>query len=450
MISIKKLVLCIAISCLASVGSALADTYDLVELYQSALTYDADIAAAESAYVAEQEQENIALANLLPQIDADASIGHTNDEIKKGPNVSDSYKSTTYGVSLTQPLFNMPRWYDLSASEYGSSRAEAEFLTAQQNLILKVSEAYFNVLRAEEDLIASQALETAVKRQYEQAKEQFEVGLIAITDVHEAKASYDSSQTTRIRAEGALTIARETLSRITGQYAIDLKTLSDTYETTIDPTDSIESWVNSAIENNPSVIAAHFNAKALEMGYKSKRAVHYPTLTLTAGFDNTNLDEVKSGIFNNNVETEAERGTVFINLNLPIYAGGGTSAASKRARLLSEQAMHQLTAAQRSAEIETRSEFINLRTNSQTVDSLKQNIISRESALEATREGYNVGTRNIVEVLDAERNYFTALRDYASARFDFIISSLKLKQAAGTLHEEDLAAINESLILQAN
>ncbi|WP_197474031.1 TolC family protein, partial [Oleiphilus sp. HI0066] len=220
MISIKKLVLCIAISCLASVGSALADTYDLVELYQSALTYDADIAAAESAYVAEQEQENIALANLLPQIDADASIGHTNDEIKKGPNVSDSYKSTTYGVSLTQPLFNMPRWYDLSASEYGSSRAEAEFLTAQQNLILKVSEAYFNVLRAEEDLIASQALETAVKRQYEQAKEQFEVGLIAITDVHEAKASYDSSQTTRIRAEGALTIARETLSRITGQYAI--------------------------------------------------------------------------------------------------------------------------------------------------------------------------------------------------------------------------------------
>ena len=449
MTSLKKLILCSSISCFASVGTAMADTYDLVQLYQSALTYDAETAAAESAYKAEQEQENTALANLLPQINANASKGFIDSEVKKGPNPSDSYESTTYGVSLTQPLFNMPSWYGLSAAEYGSSRAEADYLAAQQNLILKVAEAYFNVLRAEEDLIASQALETAVKRQYEQAKEQFDVGLIAITDVHEAKASYDSSQTTRIRAEGALTIARETLSRITGQYATDLKTLSDTYETTIDPTDSVESWVNSALENNLSVVAARFGVQALEMDYKAKRSGHYPTLTLTAGYEDTNLDEVKVGALGN-VETEAEQGSVAINFNLPLYSGGATSAASKRARLLSEQAEHQLTAAQRAAEIETRSEFINLRTNSQTVDSLQQNIISRESALEATREGYNVGTRNIVEVLDAERNYFTALRDYASARFDFIISSLKLKQAAGTLHEEDLAAINESLILQAN
>ena len=439
-----KLILSTGVACAIGTNTAYAETYDLAQMYQSAISYDADIAAAESAYKAEQEQENSALAGLLPQLEATASKGFVDREVKEGSGNSDSYETTAYGVTLTQPLLSMPSWYNLSAAEYGSARAEAEYLAAQQDLILKVAEAYFDVLRSEVDLTASRALETAVKRQYEQAKEQFDVGLIAITDVHEAKASYDSSQTTRIRVEGALTIARETLSRITGQYTMNLKSLSEAYPISVDPTEKIDSWVASALENNLSVIAAQFGVKAFEADYKSKRSGHYPTLTLTAGLNDTTLDNYKQPTINGTAETEESN--IALNFNLPLYSGGATQAASKRSRFLAEQARHQLTSAQRSAEIQTRSEFINLRTNVQTVESLQQNIVSRESALEATREGYNVGTRNIVEVLDAERNYFTALRDHASARFDFVISSLRLKQAAGTLTQEDVLAINEYLI----
>lgn len=436
-------------ACLLSLNSAHAETFDLAQLYQSAISYDAEIAAAQSAYNAEQAQEKAAVAGLLPQINATASKGFVDKEAKKNAS-SDSYQSTTYGVSLSQSLFSLPTWYTLSAAEYGSKRAEADYIAAQQNLILNVAEAYFNVLRAEEDLTASRALETAVKRQYEQAKEQFDVGLIAITGVHEAKASFDSSQTTRIRAEGALTIARETLSRITGQYATHLKELDANYPISIDPNDSIQSWVNSALENNLSVIAAQFGVKSLEADYKSKRSGHYPTLTLTAGYEDSSLENYKASSATGNIDTESDQTSIALNLNVPLYLGGATQASSKRARYLAEQAKHQLTAAQRAAEIETRSEFINLRTNVQTVESLQQNIISRESALEATKEGYNVGTRNIVEVLDAERNYFTALRDYANARFDFVISSLKVKRAAGTLHERDLEEINNYLVGASN
>jgi outer membrane protein len=438
--TLGKLILSAGVVFFASHGPVHAESYDLVTLYKSAIDYDADTAAAKAAYFADQEGEGIALAGLLPNINASAQGGRIDDEVKKGALPSDSYKSSQYGLTLSQPLFSMPEWYALSSAEFNSARAEAAYLSAQQSLILNVAEAYFNVLRAQEDVTASRALETAVKRQYEQAREQFEVGLIAITDVHEAKASFDSSQTTRIRAEGALTIATESLSRITGEYATELDTLSEDYPIKIDPTTNIQSWVNASRESNLDIIIAQFSQKALEADYKGRRAGHYPTLTLTAGYEDSELENYKPG------DRETEQTNVFLNFNLPIYSGGGTQASTRQARYRVEQAKHNLTSAQRAAEIATRSEYINIRTNVQTVESLQQNIVSRQSALEATREGYNVGTRNIVEVLDAERNYFTALRDYASARFDFVISTLKIKQAAGLLHERDLTEINEFLV----
>lgn len=442
--TLRKLLVSTTLIYIAGAANSYADSYDLLALYKSAQQYDADMASAESAYKAEQQGEDIALSGLLPQLSANARAGVTDNEVNKGAGTSDSYKTTAYGVTLTQPLFSAPEWHTLNAAEYGAARAEANYLLAQQDLILKVAEAYFEVLRAEEDLTASQALETAVKRQYEQAKEQFEVGLIAITDVHEAKASYDSSQTTRIRAEGALVIAHEALARITGVYAKELEALSARYPIAVDPNDSVESWVASALENNLSVMSAQLGVKSLESDYKAKRAGHYPTLTLSASYEDRSLDNYKPQ------DSESETADLFLNLNIPLYSGGGTQASARQARYLAEQARHQLTSAQRAAEIQTRSEFVNLRTNVQTVESLRQNIVSRESALEATKEGYNVGTRNIVEVLDAERNYFTALRDFASARFDFVISSLRLKQAAGTLTENDIAVLNDYLDRKTN
>lgn len=407
---------------------------DLLSLYQSATQYDADIAAAKSAYLAEQEDEQAALAGLLPTLQGSITQGEINDNANQ--RADQNYKSTAYSVSLSQPLFNAANWFNYSASEQNSLRAEVNYLSAQQDLILNIANAYFGVLRAEEDLIVAKSLQAAVKRQYEQAKEQFEVGLIAITDVHEAKASFDDANTTRIRAEGSLTLAKEQLSRLTGELVTDLDGLKADYPATLDDSKSSNDWVQSAEANNLQTKIAEYSLAELESQYSAAKAGHYPTLNLNASYENNKLHDFDPR--HSNTETSS----IALQLNVPIYSGGATQSGARKTRHLVEQARFQLQSAKRQARIDAKTEYINLRTNAQTVDSLKQNIVSRESALEATREGYKVGTRNIVEVLDAERNYFTALRDYASARFDFVESSLKIKRAAGTLSVADIEALN--------
>lgn len=437
MTTLRKAIFSGLMATMFSSGHVLANSTDLISLYERAVDYDADIAAAQAGYRAEQTNEDLALSTLLPQLNASANVGHTNGNSEL--NDDDSYNTTRYEVSLTQPLFNLPNWYDLNASELNSSRAQAVYLAAQQELMLDVATAYFGVLRAEENLIAAKALETAVKRQYEQAKEQFDVGLIAITDVHEARASFDDAMTSRIRGEGELTIAIEALTRLTGQYAPKLHTLKADFPIAIDETQSVEDWVNAAFQNNLNIKAAEFGLKSLEASLKADKSGHYPTLNLSANYENTDFDNFSP---RDNVREET---SLFLNLNLPLYSGGSTQATARQSRHLVEQARHLLASAKRAAQIQTRTEYINLRTNIQTVEALKQNIVSRESALEATREGYKVGTRNIVEVLDAERNYFTALRDYANARFDFVESSLRIRASAGTLSAQDLDALNKWL-----
>jgi len=188
-----------------------------------------------------------------------------------------------------------------------------------------------------------------------------------------------------------------------------------------------------------SIKTAEFALKSLEAKFKASKAQHYPELSLNAAYNNSDLTNFSP------IDNESEESSISLTLSLPIYSGGATQAGIRQTRNLVEQARQQLRSAQRKARIEARTEYINLKTNIQTVESLQQNIVSRESALEATREGYNVGTRNIVEVLDAERNYFTALRDYANARFDFVESNLRIRRAAGTLSVTDLETLSSWL-----
>jgi len=422
-----------------AISSANAGSSDILSLYKHAENYDAEIFSARSAYLAEREGESIALAAVFPTLNASVGSSRTNSNSElKG---DDTYKTDTYSVSISQPLLNLPSWYNLSSAENNSYRAEAEYLSAQQNLILNVSTAYFNVLREQENLKSDKSQEAAVKRQYEQAKEQFEVGLIAITDVHEAQATFDSSKTNRIRSEGNLIIAKENLSRITGQVISDLSTLKPNFPIVMDDNYTSEQWVESALELNLDIKIAHFALKKLNADMKSNKAQHLPRLNLDANYGVNKFDNFTTSVagFSN---PEEEQSSISINLDIPLYSGGATQARVRQARHLVEQARHNLSSTQRKAQISARTEYLNLKTNIQTIESLGQNIVSRKSALEATKEGYNVGTRNIVEVLDAERNYFTSLRDHAIARFDFIESSLRIKQAAGILNRKDLEVLN--------
>lgn len=413
---------------------------DLLSLYQKAENYDAETFAAKSAYLAELEGENVAMAALLPSLGASANISHTNSN----PLIQqdDDYTTRNFTVSLSQPLINFSNWYTVTAAEQNTLSAETTYLAAQQDLILNLASAYFGVLRTQENLRSAKSQEAAVKRQYEQAKEQFDVGLIAITDVHEAKASYDASQTLRIRSEGDLTIARENLSRITGEYETELETLKSNFPIAMDENATVEQWVESAYQNNLAIKAAEYALNSAQADYRSNKSGHYPTLSLEADYRNNDFSNYNQG------NGEAEESNIALTLDIPLYSGGATQASVRRARHLVERTRQQLTLAQRQAQIETRTEYVNLKTNIQTVESLKQNIVSRQSALEATREGYNVGTRNIVEVLDAERNYFTALKDYANARFDFVESNLRIKRAAGTLSVKDIETLNTWLVAE--
>lgn len=417
-------------------SQSFAASSDLISLYQQAENYDADIFAARSAYLAEKENENLALAGLLPSLNGSATAARVNSNTE-APSGDDGYKSLNYAVSLSQPLLNLPIWHTLSSSEQSTLRAQTVYFSAQQNLIIDVATAYFSVLREQENLKSARSQEAAVKRQYEQAREQFDVGLIAITDVHEAKASYDASQTSRIRSEGNLTVAIENLSRLTGQYTSELHTLKGNFPVTLDPSSSSDAWVEFAKANNLNIKAADYTLKALEAQLKSNKSQHLPTLNLNAAYGDTRLTNLASLGDNDQLES-----SISLSLNLPLYSGGATQANIRQTRHKVEQAKHLLTSAQRQASVEVRTGYINIKTNIQTIESLRQNIVSRESALEATREGYKVGTRNIVEVLDAERNYFTALRDYANARFDFVESNLRIRRSAGTLNVKDLEELN--------
>ncbi|WP_305967129.1 TolC family outer membrane protein [Marinobacter salsuginis] len=417
---------------------------DLVETYEKALSYDSGIAAARASFEAQQAASDVSQSALLPQIGA---FGEGNYIDVDGPNQDNSYRELNYGVQLTQPLFRADAWFRYDASKFQTESARAEYNLAQQQLILDVATAYFNVLRARDTVTTARATEAAIQRQYEQAQERFDVGLIAITEVYEARASYDDSKSQRIAAENQLNVAREQLARLTGEYAEELDNLRQNFPLgRPDPMDP-SAWEATALEQNWSIQSALFDLNASEAGLREAKAGHYPTVDLNASYGKTDLSgiDAANAPITSQQDGTTTRGTIGLTLNVPLYSGGGTQAGVRQQRSLVTVAEQSLNTVRRDVRVNTRSLFLTVNNNVETASALEQTIISRRSALDATRAGYEVGTRNIVEVLDAERAYYVALRDYANARYDYVINSLQLKQAAGTLSPQDLIELNNWL-----
>lgn len=417
---------------------------DLVETYEKALSYDSGIAAARASFEAQQAASDVSQSALLPQIGA---FGEGNYIDVDGPNQDNSYRELNYGVQLTQPLFRADAWFRYDASMFQTESARAEYNLAQQQLILDVATAYFNVLRARDTVTTARATEAAIQRQYEQAQERFDVGLIAITEVYEARASYDDSKSQRIAAENQLNVAREQLARLTGEYAEELDNLRQNFPLgRPDPMDP-SAWEATALEQNWSIQSALFELNASEAGLREAKAGHYPTVDLNASYGKTDLSgiDAANAPITSQQDGTTTRGTIGLTLNVPLYSGGGTQAGVRQQRSLVTVAEQSLNTVRRDVRVNTRSLFLTVNNNVETASALEQTIISRRSALDATRAGYEVGTRNIVEVLDAERAYYVALRDYANARYDYVINSLQLKQAAGTLSPQDLIELNNWL-----
>ncbi|MFO7530481.1 MAG: TolC family outer membrane protein [Marinobacter sp.] len=409
---------------------------DLIDTYEKALSYDSGIAAAQASFEAQQAASDVSKSSLLPQVDAFGNANHTDLD---GDIQDESYKSTSYGVQLTQPLFRADSWFRYDASQFQTESARAQYNLAQQQLILDVATAYFNVLRAQDTVTTALATETAIQRQYEQAQERFDVGLIAITEVYEARASYDDAKSQRIAAENQLNVAKEQLARLTGEYPEDLDNLRRNFPLGRPEPMDPSAWETTALEQNWSIQSALYDLNASEANLKVAKSGHYPTLDLTASYGDNDIDGGSSTLF------EGTQGVIGLELNVPLYTGGGTQAGVRQQRSLVTVSEQQLNTVRRDVRVNTRSLFLTVNNNVETASALSQTIISRRSALDATRAGYEVGTRNIVEVLDAERAYYVALRDYANARYDYVINTLQLKQTAGTLSPQDLVGLNNWL-----
>ncbi|MYM63382.1 TolC family outer membrane protein [Pseudomaricurvus sp. HS19] len=430
-----------------------ADT--LQDIYQLALEYDHQLKADEAAFRAAQENITIGRAGLLPQINGSARYSETDGDAigyQSSLGSSSAYELDTeneqYALTLTQPLFNMAAWFGYKQSKTLSAQAEAQFSADQQSFIVRVTEAYFNVLRAIDATETARAEETAYGHQLEQTKQRFEVGLTAITDVHEAQAAYDTATASTLEAQGNLGIAFEQLEVLTGSEHTEVAPLVAQFAV-VNPQPATRSeWVDFALENNYQLKVARFQADAAQSNARAKASNHLPTLTASYNYvhrDDTNTDIIAGGITTPTDNRLDEQNTIAVELNVPIFSGLRVSGERRQAYEQQMQAEEIYNLTQRNLIQNARSLHLQVVTDVAQVRARKQAIISGSSALEATQAGYEVGTRNLVDVLVAQRNLYQAQRNYDNSRYDYVINMLRLKQVAGNLSPEDVLKLNQWL-----
>ncbi len=452
---------------LSGVLSSAAQSDTLVDIYELALENDALLKARVAQYNADIELEKLALAPLLPQARAGYSfVDSENDSTR--PNVAfngdplnpgferidvtsvTETETDGYDVSLSQTLFDLSAWFGWRAGKETSQQAEANLAAAQQDLIVRVVQAYFGVLRAQDNLRASQAQERAFERQLEQTRQRFEVGLIAITDVYEAEAARDLAQVTRIVDENNVAVAKENLSVLTGQAPGALYVLGEEFSPRPPEPAERSAWVDFALSNNNQLAAARFAEEAARQNATSSRMGHAPTVTASYSYQ----DRETTGSIRQNPESdfifppdsEQTNETWQIRFDLPLMAGGAISANRRRAAEQFNVARETRINLTRTTVTQARSLHMTVMSDVSRVQARRQSIVSSQSALDATQAGYEVGTRNIVDVMNAQNKVFAAQRDYANSRYDFIINSLRLKEVAGTLSPEDIARLEGFLL----
>lgn len=440
----------------ASVGMAWAEQAplstktDLLTVYQEAANNNADLAAARADYQARSEVVPQALSGLLPTLTASANHSQSILELDE-PAARFVRNGLVYQANLTQPLFRIDRWFQLQAAEAISEQAALELSATEQNLILQSAQAYFDVLRAQDNLASTKAEEAAFKRQLDQANERFDVGLSDKTDVLEAQAGFDTARANRIIAQRQVEDAFQALITLTNHEYVALEGIVHSLPILAPTPNDAKAWVDTAVAQNLNLQASNYAVSAAEETLRQRKSGHAPTLDAVAsyqqgdndrmGFSNSSTSFTTSRPFRDNVTVSS----IGMTLNIPLYSGGLTSSQVRESYQRLNQSEQQRESLRRQVVQNTRNLHRAVNTDVETVQARKQSIISNQSALEATEIGYQVGTRNIVDVLDAQRQLYSSVRNYNNARYDYILNNLRLKQAAGTLSPDDLAALEQYL-----
>ena len=440
---------CISIAVWLLAMAPLAKAETLLEVYEAAIDNDAVLRATREGYAATEQAVPQARSALLPNLGVSASTSWTERQFPGslitdptsplfGREVPDqNFNDHGWNAQLRQPILNMESWYNLTSARASVNAAEYDLRAAEQNLIVRVVQAYLNVLRAKDLLDSTSAEEAAVKRQLEQVQQRFDVGLVAITDVLESQAVYDSAVVRRIQADGDYDIFFESLGTLTGINYERLARISEDLPI-VNPNPMDESaWVAEALANNLSIRAAQEQLAAARRAVRARRSGHLPTIDATI----TQVHQV-TGAPNFFGSDTTEQTVYGLQLNLPLYTGGLIRARTKEASALQRQAQELLLNQRRTVTRDIRNLYQAVATDVVRVKARQKAIASSQSALEATETGYEVGTRNIVDVLQAQQLLFRSQFDYADSRYNYILDLLLLKDTAGTLVDADLEELN--------
>jgi outer membrane protein len=444
MTPIRKTISKVIVVTLGLTLSSAAFSDDLASVYQQALLNDPVVLKAQAEYMVVQEDVSASRSALLPQINATGNYTVAQSEVS--PSITRDTNTLGFGASLNMQIYHHDTWLRLSTAKKSAHQSDLNYQIAKQNLIVRVTEAYFALLSAKDDLGFAQAEKKAIARQLEQTKQRFSVGLTAITDVHEAQAQYDNAVTEEIRSENAIYNAEENLRVITNYYPRNISVLNtESFSTTAPVPNSADDWQKTAVAKSLDLISAKIGIDLAKDAIQISRSGHYPTLDFGARYNSadteTEINNIKSAD-----DGALDNYSVGVTLNVPIYAGGAVSTSVRKAQNRFVSASQDLSIVYRDVVRTTRNSYNTVIASISGIKALEQSVLSAEKALEATEAGFEVGTRTIVDVLDSTRNLYNAKRNLSSTRYGYIQNVLVLKRAGGTITEEDITMINQGLV----
>jgi outer membrane protein len=423
--------------------SCWAQAADLLETFHAAQANDPVLAAARAAEQAGREKLPQGRSLLMPSINLSANTTMNGQNVKylgyplTALTGDYRYNSNGYGVSLVQPLYRQQNWLAYSESELQVAQAEVQLKIAEQDLILRVAQAYFDVLIAQDSVQLAGAQETAISEQLEQAKRSFEVGSATITDTLEAQARYDLTSAQQLAAQNNLEIKRNAMQQLINAMPGELSHLGKAFKLETPQPVDMEKWVNEAQLNNLQLAIAQAGAEIAEKEVARNRGGHYPTVDLVANYSTNNMG--------GSLASDTTAKSIGVQLNFPLFQGGLVNSKLREAEANRERAKQELENARRNVAQQARQAYLGVVSGVAQVHALQQALTSSESVLEASKLGHEVGVRTNLDVLNAQQQLFSTRRDLYQAQYDYLLSQLRLKQAAGSLGEEDLSKVNQAL-----
>ena len=423
-------------------ASGWAQAADLLETFHAAQANDPVFAAARATQQAGQEKLSQGRSLLMPSINLNANTTFNNQNAKYqgflSPASGDyNYNSNGYGLTLVQPLFRQQNWQAYSESELQAEQAAIQLKIAEQDLILRTAQAYFDVLIAQDSVGLAEAQKTSISEQLEQAKRNFDVGSATITDTLEAQARFDLTGAQQIAAQNNLEIKRSALQQLINAMPKDLKPLGKDFKLEAPQPADMDKWVETAQSGNLQLAIAQAGAEIADKEVARNRGGHYPTVDLVANYSNNST----GGVMANDTTSRS----VGVQLNMPLFQGGAVNSKWREAEANRERARQELENVRRNVAQLTRQAYLGVVSGIAQVQALQQALASSVSVLDASKLGHEVGVRTNLDVLNAQQQLYSTRRDLYQAQYNYLVSQLQLKAAVGSLGEDDLSKVNQAL-----